>query len=195
MLARAFDPFFTTKRLGMGTGLGLSQVYGFVKQSRGHVSIDSEVGRGTKVTLYLPRSDEVASERAAPTMRLPRGTERIMVVEDDDQVREAVVRQLGSLGYMVTSAVNGAAGLAALRAGEVFDLLLTDVVMPGMINGAALALEARRLLPGVGVLFMSGYPEDAITTKGILNQGATLLSKPFRKADMATAVRAAIDAA
>ena len=87
------------------------------------------------------------------------------------------------------------AGLAALRAGEVFDLLLTDVVMPGMINGAALALEARRLLPGVGVLFMSGYPEDAITTKGILNQGATLLSKPFRKADMATAVRAAIDAA
>lgn len=117
-----------------------------------------------------------------------------MVVGDDDQVR-AVVRQLSSLGYMVTPAANGAAGLAALRTGQIFDLLLTDVVMPGMINGAALALEARRLLPGVGVLFMSGYPEDAITTKGILNQGATLLSKPFRKADKATAVRPAIDAA
>ena len=194
VLAKVFEPFFTTKEVGKGTGLGLSMVYGFVKQSKGHVTIDSGVGRGTKVTLYLPHVEHQVAEAAMPAMRLPRGTERILVVEDDDQVRDAVVRQLASLGYAVTAAANGSAGLILLQAGPGFDLLLTDVVMPGPLNGAALALEARALLPGLSVLFMSGYPEDAITTKGILNQGATLLSKPFRKADLATAVRGAIEA-
>ncbi|MCX7360317.1 MAG: PAS domain S-box protein [Alphaproteobacteria bacterium] len=195
VLAKVFEPFFTTKEVGKGTGLGLSMVYGFVKQSKGHVTIDSEMGRGTTVTLYLPHVDrQAAPEAAMPAMRLPRGTERILVVEDDDQVRDAVVRQLASLGYAVTAAANGSAGLALLQTGPGFDLLLTDVVMPGPMNGAALALAARALLPGLGVLFMSGYPEDAITTKGVLNHGATLLSKPFRKADLATAVRRAIDA-
>ena len=193
VLARVFEPFFTTKDVGKGTGLGLSMVYGFVKQSKGHVEIDSAVGRGTAIRLYLPRSTQDEKVRAArPEVRLARGTERILVVEDEDDVRAIVVEQLASLGYTVAQAANGPEGLTALR-GAAFDLLLTDVVMPGAMDGNSLAAMALALHPGLKVLFMSGYPEDAASSTAILDLGVNLLSKPVRKADLATAVRNAID--
>jgi PAS domain S-box-containing protein len=194
VVARVFEPFFTTKGVGKGTGLGLSMVYGFVKQSRGHITIYSEVGHGTAVKLYLRRCEQQAEEETAkPVATMPGGTERIFVVEDEKQVRAIVVSQLNSLGYTVEQATNGSEGLAALRSGQSYDLLLTDVVMPGPVNGRALADAAIKLHPGLRVLFMSGYSEDAISTLGILHPGVTLLSKPFRKVDLAMAVRRAID--
>jgi len=194
VLAKVFEPFFTTKGPGKGTGLGLSMVYGFMKQSKGHVAIYSEVGHGTSVKLYLPRSDpSAAAEAAMPDASMPSGTERILVVEDEEQVRSIVAHQLTSLGYKVTAAANGSEGLDALRGGPSFDLLLTDVVMPGPINGKALADEATRLSPALRVLFISGYSEDAVSTLGVLNPGVVLLNKPFRKIDLAQAVRRVLD--
>jgi PAS domain S-box-containing protein len=194
VLSKVFEPFFTTKGVGKGTGLGLSMVYGFVRQSKGHVTIYSEVGHGTAIKLYLPRCEQEAGEEAIkPETRMPTGTERILLVEDENQVRAVVFRQLTSLGYTVSQAGDGAEGLAALRAGHSYDLLLTDVVMPGPINGKGLADEATKLYPRLRVLFMSGYSEEAISTLGILNPGIALLNKPFRKIDLAQAVRRAID--
>jgi PAS domain S-box-containing protein len=195
-LSRVFDPFFTTKEVGKGTGLGLSMVYGFIKQSKGHIRIYSEVGLGTTVRLYLPRTSATAETVPEPaTDRMPRGQERIMVVEDDPQVRESVVEQLRSLGYRVVAASGGDAALAMLtEAAEPFDLLLTDVVMPGRLGGKALADEAARRWPGMAIVFMSGYSEDAITHRGQLDPGVRLLTKPFRKHDLATMVRACLDA-
>ena len=193
VLTRAFEPFFTTKEVGKGTGLGLSMVYGFVKQSKGHVAIYSELGHGTVVTLYLPRADRQEEKAVTREFHIPRGTERVLVVEDEDQVRAIVAGQLSSLGYAVAEARNGEAALAKLRAGPAFDLLLTDVIMPGPINGKALAAEAARMCPDMRVLFMSGYSDDAISTLGVLNPGVTLLTKPFRKADLAIAVRHAVE--
>jgi PAS domain S-box-containing protein len=194
VVAKVFEPFFTTKDVGKGTGLGLSMVYGFARQSSGHVKIYSEVGYGTTVKLYLPRDAQDAPlEMQSSVTSMPRGTERILVVEDEEPVRAILVQQLSSLGYDVRQAVNGAEGLEILRSGQACDLLLTDVVMPGPVSGTVLADEARLLLPGLGVLFMSGYSEDAISTLGILNPGVALLNKPFRKVDLALAVRRAID--
>lgn len=193
VLSRAFEPFFTTKEVGKGTGLGLSMVYGFVKQSKGHVAIYSELGHGTVVTLYLPRADRQDEKVVTREFHIPRGTERVLVVEDEEQVRAIVAGQLSSLGYVVAEASNGEAALAKLQAGPAFDLLLTDVIMPGPINGKALAGEAARMYPDMRVLFMSGYSDDAISTLGVLNPGVTLLTKPFRKADLAIAVRHAVE--
>jgi signal transduction histidine kinase/ActR/RegA family two-component response regulator len=193
VLSRAFEPFFTTKEVGKGTGLGLSMVYGFVKQSKGHVAIYSEPGHGTVVTLYLPRADREQEKAVTRELHVPRGTERVLVVEDEDQVRAIVVGQLSSLGYAVTEASNGEAALGKLKASPAFDLLLTDVIMPGPINGQALAREAARIHPDMRVLFMSGYSDDAISTFGVLNPGVTLLTKPFRKTDLAIAVRRAVE--
>lgn len=193
VLSRAFEPFFTTKEVGKGTGLGLSMVYGFVKQSKGHVAIYSEPGHGTVVTLYLPRADREQEKAVTRELHVPRGTERVLVVEDEDQVRAIVVGQLSSLGYAVTEASNGEAALGKLKASPTFDLLLTDVIMPGPINGQALAREAARIHPDMRVLFMSGYSDDAISTFGVLNPGVTLLTKPFRKTDLAIAVRRAVE--
>ena len=195
-LAKVFEPFFTTKEVGKGTGLGLSMVYGFIKQSRGHIRIYSEVGRGTSIKLYLPRSDgeveELAVRDKAPA---PRGSERILVVEDEPQVRASVVQQLQSLGYAVTEASDGTAGIVAFEAArEPFDLLLTDVVMPGPLSGKLLADEAARRWPGTPVVFMSGFTETSSVRHGRLDEGAVLLSKPFRKADLAHIVRQALDA-
>ncbi len=193
---KAFEPFFTTKGVGKGTGLGLSMIYGFVKQSNGHVAIYSEVGRGTVVKLYLPRSRRAAVDQAqTPALEMPRGTERILLVEDEEQVRSVVARQLTSLGYIVTEASNGEAGLQLLNSGLSVDLLLTDVIMPGSLNGKDLATEGCKLHPELRVLFMSGYSEEAISTLGILNRGVTLLSKPFSKSDLALGVRQTLDAA
>jgi nitrogen-specific signal transduction histidine kinase/ActR/RegA family two-component response regulator len=194
-LARATEPFFTTKGVGKGTGLGLSMVYGFIRQSNGHIAIDSEVGRGTTFRLYLPRG---AGEKEEGTVcqqaPIPGGRERILVVEDDPQVRASVVRQLQRLGYTVSQAPDGAVGVAAFEAAtQPYDLLLTDVIMPGPLNGKALADEVARRWPKTRVLFMSGYSEDVITHHGRLDAGVRLLSKPFRMTDLATTIREVFD--
>ncbi len=193
--ARAFEPFFTTKDVGKGTGLGLSMVYGFIKQSNGHLSLYSEVGHGTSVKLFLPRA--VVERQTATVARrapLPGGSERILVVEDNDDVRDGVVRQLQSLGYDVSEAASGSAALGALEAApQPYDLLLTDVIMPGATNGKALADESARRWPGTKIVFMSGYTEDAVIHHGRLDAGVMLLNKPFGKRDLAAIVRRALD--
>ncbi|MCX7361752.1 MAG: response regulator [Alphaproteobacteria bacterium] len=195
VLGKVFEPFFTTKAEGKGSGLGLSMVYGFIRQSHGHVGIESEVGRGTTIKLHLPRAGgRVEADIAARAPAHPRGTERILVVEDDRQVRAGVVAQLKSLGYDVSEAADGVTGLAALSAAAPpVDLLLTDVVMPGGLNGRALADEVIRRRPATRVVFMSGYTQDAIVHNGQLDPGVLLLVKPFRKADLALMVRQALD--
>lgn len=194
-LSRVFDPFFTTKEVGKGTGLGLSMVYGFIKQSNGHIRIYSEVGKGTTVRLYLPRTGAIAETAPEPDSDLmPRGDERILLVEDDPQVRESVVEQLRGLGYDVVEASGGDAALTMLTAATApFDLLLTDVVMPGKLGGKALADEAAQRWPHMAIVFMSGYSEDAITHQGQLDPGVRLLTKPFRKHDLAAMVRKSLD--
>ena len=196
-LGKVFEPFFTTKDVGKGTGLGLSMVYGFIKQSKGDIKITSEVGRGTSIKLYLPCSGEVVQEgpiqTKAPTQR---GTDRILVVEDEPQVRASVVQQLRSLDYMVSEAADGAAGLAAFEAAPTpYDLLLTDVVMPGLMGGKLLADEVARRWPRTKIVFMSGFTETSSARHGRLDEGALLLSKPFRKADLAKIVRQALESA
>jgi len=195
-LSRVFDPFFTTKEVGKGTGLGLSMVHGFITQSKGHIGIESELGRGTAVTIYLPRAMQPpADEHVAAAAALPRGQEEILVVEDEPRVRAAMVEQLQSLGYAVSQAADGSAGIAAFeRAKRPYDLLLTDVVMPG-INGKKLADEVTSRWPRTSVLFVSGFSQDNIVHDGRLDPGAKLLTKPFRKGDLALAVRNALDAA
>ena len=187
VLAKVFEPFFTTKDVGKGSGLGLSMVYGFIKQSGGAIGIKSEVGRGTTVSLYLPRSDKAVELAAAPGAgTLLTGSERILVVEDEPLVREDVARQLRSLGYEVAEAADGAAGLAAFEAAETpYDLLLTDIVMPGPLSGEALAEQVARRWPGTAIAFMSGYAEGG--------RAPSLLTKPFRKHDLATHVRETLD--
>jgi len=189
-----FDPFFTTKEVGKGTGLGLSMVHGFISQSHGHIDIQSELGRGTSVTIHLPRAlGPVVRESLPDSPVLPHGTERILVVDDEAQVGDALVEQLRSLGYAVTRVVDGAAGLAALKGAErPYDLLLTDVVMPGA-GGRKLADEAVALSPATAVLFMSGYSRDDIVQDGRIDPDARLLAKPFHKGDLARAVRDALD--
>jgi PAS domain S-box-containing protein len=194
-LPRVFDPFFTTKEVGKGTGLGLSMVHGFITQSRGHIDIQSQVGRGTTVTIHLPRALGAPVDESLPEPVLPRGSERILVVDDEARVGDAVVEQLRSLGYAVTRAAGGAAGLAAVKgAGQPYDLLLTDVVMPGM-GGRKLADDVTALSPGTAVLFMSGYSRDDIVHDSRIDPGARLLTKPFHKGDLARAVRDALDRA
>lgn len=195
MLTKVFEPFFTTKEVGKGTGLGLSMVYGFIKQSKGHITVYSEGGNGTSIKLYLPRSDGDQENVTAPQrVPMPHGSERILIVEDDAQVRASVVDQLRSLGYAVTEAADGASGLAAFEvASSSYDLLLTDVVMPGSLNGKALANEVKRRWPRTKVVFMSGYTENAIVHHGQLDAGVLLLSKPFRKSDLARILRDALD--
>jgi len=193
ILRRVFEPFFTTKETGKGTGLGLSMVYGFIKQSSGHVEVESEVGKGTTFRIFLPRSLGQPAEEARPASTLPRGSERILVVEDDEPVREAVVQQLRSLGYEVSSAASGVEGLKQIKKGPPYDLLLADVVMPPPLTGKDFADEARRFLPGLRVLFMSGFAENTTVGTGLLASDARPLAKPFRKADIADAVRRALD--
>jgi len=192
---RVFEPFFTTKGVGRGTGLGLSMVYGFAKQTGGTVRIDSEEGRGTSVKLYLPRAEGVVARAAKPSSiaAAPLGRhETILVVEDDALVRGYVIAQLGGLGYRTLVASDGAAALALVDQGAEFDLLFTDVVMPGRMNGRQLAdaVVARR--PGMKVLYTSGYSDDAIVHEGHLDPGLALLKKPYRKAELAQKIREAL---
>jgi signal transduction histidine kinase len=187
---KIFEPFFTTKEIGRGTGLGLSMVYGFVKQSNGHIKVYSETGHGTTMKLYLPRSREEAEKpEAIPAPLLQGGHESILVVEDDALVRNYVMSQIQSLGYRAIAAVNGTEALALLDRGASFDLLFTDVVMPGGMNGRELAAKVRRRRPGTRVLYTSGYTENAIMHHGRLDPGVALLNKPYRLADLARKIR------
>ncbi|MCA1457454.1 PAS domain S-box protein [Bradyrhizobium sp. BRP22] len=194
IIDKVFNPFFTSKGPGKGTGLGLSMVYGFIKQSAGHIKIYSEEGHGTTVRMYLPpATSATATIETAPAAKLEGGNETILVVEDDKLVRDYVLTQLHSLGYVTLDAANAAAALAIARADRPFDLLFTDVIMPGM-NGRQLAEEIRRLKPDVKVLFTSGYTENAIIHHGRLDEGVLLLAKPYRKSDMAIMIRKALGA-
>lgn len=191
-LTRVFDPFFTTKSPGKGSGLGLSMVHGFVNQSRGHVRLSSEPGRGTSVRLYLPRARPAAAEEASPAEDevLEGGSEPVLLVEDDDQVRAHVALQLDLLGYPVTAVPDAAAALDLLRAeGGPFRLLYTDILMPGGMNGIDLARAAQQLRPGLRVLFSSGYAEEAVVEEARQMPRSWFLPKPFRREALARAVR------
>jgi len=189
--ARAFEPFFTTKPDGKGTGLGLAQVFGFVKQSVGHVKIYSEPGEGTTVRIYLPRAIGVSAPgpRMATPLELPHGSATVLVVEDDDGVREIAVAQLRQLGYRVLMAPDG--GTALKIFGEhaaSIDLLLVDVVLPGPFKGRALAETMSAIRPALKILYMSGYTENAIVHHGRLDDGVNLISKPFKREQLARKV-------
>ncbi|MEI4487394.1 response regulator [Frigidibacter sp. MR17.14] len=194
-IARAFEPFFSTKPEGKGSGLGLSMVYGFVKQSGGHVKIYSEPGHGTTVRLYLPRSLEAEDvEVNAPREPVVGGTETVLVVEDDEDVRATVVELFRDLGYRVLKAVDAQSGLAVIESGVPIDLLFTDVVMPGPLKSPEMARKAKERLPRLGVLFTSGYTENSIVHAGRLDAGVDLLSKPYTREDLARKVRSVLAA-
>ncbi|MRI57009.1 response regulator [Methylobacterium sp. DB1607] len=190
-LARAFEPFFTTKEIGRGTGLGLSQIYGFVRQAGGHAQIKSEVGRGTSVELYLPRSDERALERrpegAMPLRRAAAG-EVVLVVEDEPAVLEMATESLAELGYRTLTATQATEALERLSGPERIDILFSDVVMPGGMNGVQLSVEARRLRPGLRVLLTSGYTGTALDGQGVPDD-LPLLSKPYQRDELADKIR------
>lgn len=192
---RAFEPFFTTKEVGRGSGLGLSMVWGFVHQSNGHARIYSEPGEGTVVKLYFPAADKQQIADSTPTtaVDLVGGSERILVVEDDNLVRSFAVAQLSSLGYRCSAAASGAEALELVDGGSSFDLLFTDMVMPGGMNGRQIADAALLRIPKLRVLFTSGYTEDAIIHHGRLDPGVNLLSKPYRRADLAEKIRRVLD--
>ena len=193
ILHNVFDPFFTTKEVGRGTGLGLSMVYGFVKQSHGHVKIYSEEGHGTTVKHYMPEAEgDERPEPREPRLAAESGSESILVVEDDALVRKYVVGQLQSLDYKVTSAENAAEALALIDKGLAIDLLFTDVIMPGPMNGRLLADQAVKRMPSLKVVFTSGYTENAIVHQGRLDNGVLLLTKPYRKSDLAKILRLAL---
>ena len=196
VLKKVFEPFFTTKDVGKGSGLGLSMVYGFAKQSKGHVTIDSEVDFGTTVKLYLPRAPQAVAQEGveceAPAHE--RGSERILVVEDDQSVRKVSVSLLRNQGYEVVEAERGAAAIRQIKSDRPFDLLFVDVVLPGGMNGVEVAEEALRLQPSLKVLYTTGYAENAVVQQGRLDPSATLVNKPYRRAELLDKVRAMLDA-
>ena len=196
VVARAFEPFFTTKDVGKGTGLGLSMVYGFVTQSGGHARIYSEVGIGTVVRLYLPRSmtaPEVADAPPASPAELPTGKETILFVEDDPMVRQHTGRQIVGLGYAIMMAENASEAITLVDDGYVPDLLFTDVVMPGGMNGRQLALKLRERWPELRVLYTSGYAHGQLTIDGESVPSKYVLGKPYRRADLAAKLREVLD--
>jgi PAS domain S-box-containing protein len=192
---KIFEPFFTTKEVGRGTGLGLSMVYGFVKQSGGHIKVYSEEGYGTTFKLYLPRASARAEAiaEASQESAIEGGTETILVVEDDALVRGAVTTRLQNLGYKTLAAANAAEALAIADIGAQFDLLFTDVIMPGTMNGRQLAEEMAKRRTSLKVLFTSGYTENAIIHHGRLDPGVLLLAKPYRNMELARMLRSALD--
>ncbi|MBV8684318.1 MAG: response regulator [Caulobacteraceae bacterium] len=191
VIARVFDPFFTTKPEGEGTGLGLSMVHGFVKQSGGHISVYSEVGHGTTVRIYLPRSREKEDipVDVAEGSAVVGGSEVILLVEDDDDVRATTAELLIDLGYRVLKARDAAEAMAILESGASIDLLFTDVVMPGELAPRDLARRAQQRLPGLPVLFTSGYTDNAIVHGGRLDDGVELISKPYMRDELARKLR------
>jgi PAS domain S-box-containing protein len=196
-LERVFEPFFTTKGVGKGTGLGLSQVYGFVRQSSGHIRIYSEVGEGTTVKIYLPRMSGQDLQPEEPQRNAGDlgaiGTETILVVEDDDALRAYTTESLRDFGYQVLEAADGPSALRILERSDGVDLLFTDVVMPGGLNGRQLANEALRLVPGLKVLFTTGYTRNAIVHHGRLDSDVNLIGKPFSLQQLGRKVREVLD--
>ncbi|WP_128925440.1 CHASE3 domain-containing protein [Bradyrhizobium guangxiense] len=190
---KAFEPFFTTKEVGKGSGLGLSMVYGFVKQSGGHIKIYSEEGHGTTIKLYLPPGEGMTDATAVATPQAEGGAETIFVVEDDALVRNFVTAQLQSLGYKTVAAPDGKAALELIDAGQPFDLLFTDVVIPGGMSGRDLADEVAKRRPGLKVLYTSGYTDNAIVHHGKLDDGVLLLTKPYRRNQLAEMIRKALE--
>jgi len=181
--------------VGKGSGLGLSMVYGFVKQSNGHIKIYSEEGHGTTVKLYLPQAAGVADDVLAAGTGIcvgEHGDESILIVEDDALVREYVVTQIGRLGYDTLAASNAAEALAIINGPERIDLLFTDVIIPGGMNGRQIAIEALKRRPGLKVLYTSGYTENAIVHHGRLDAGVLLLAKPYLSSDLARMIRTAL---
>jgi CheY-like chemotaxis protein len=190
-----FEPFFSTKEVGKGTGLGLSMVYGFVKQSNGHIKVYSEEGQGTTFRIYLPKGGGMdAGQSAGLAAETPPvgGNETILVVEDDPLVRATVISQLRGLGYRTISAAGPREALAVVEGGAAFDLLFTDMVMPGPMNGRQLADDIATKRLAVKVLYTSGYSDEAVVHQGRLDPGVLLLAKPYRKADLARMVRLAL---
>ena len=193
---KAFEPFFTTKEIGQGTGLGLSQVYGFIKQSGGHVKIYSELGQGTSVKLYLPR---LLSEAAAASKPMQTGNmlvsadhQTVLVVEDDDGVRANSVEILGELGYQVLQAADGPSALKILEANANIQLLFTDIGLPGGMNGCDLANIVRRYYPAIKIVFTSGYAQNILAHQGYLTSDVTLLLKPFTYAELGRVLQKAL---
>jgi PAS domain S-box-containing protein len=197
VIARAFEPFFTTKATGKGTGLGLSMIYGFAKQSGGHLKIYSEVGHGTTIRLYLPRHRMEAAPATIVTTKtqphLAGGRETILVVEDEPMVRGLVTQRLLELGYRILESADGAGALRILESPEAIDLLLTDVVLPGALTGRELADAAIQLRPKLKVIFSSGYTQNSIDHQGKLDPGVQFLPKPFRRDELAAKVREVLD--
>jgi signal transduction histidine kinase len=193
ILNKVFEPFFTTKDVDKGTGLGLSMVYGFVKQSNGHIKIYSEEGHGTTIRIYLPRAAGVANPAVAESPPvLEGGRETILVVEDDNLVRTFVVSQIQSLGYLTLAAVNAAEAMAVIDGPQAIDLLFTDMIMPGSMNGRQLAAAALKRRASLRILYTSGYSNEAIIHHGQLDAGVLLLAKPYRKSDLARMIRTAL---
>jgi CheY-like chemotaxis protein len=197
VIEKAFEPFFTTKKLGEGTGLGLSQVYGFVKQSGGHIKIYSEPGEGTTVRIYFPRAPLPTRtrepRRAQPQERELGGRETILVVEDDSDVRAYTTEILRELGYRVLEAHEGDTALGFLASEPEIELLFTDIGLPGPFNGRQLSDEARKIRPDVKVLFTTGYAQNAIIHHGRLDPGVQLIVKPFSFAGLAAKIRQILD--
>jgi two-component system cell cycle sensor histidine kinase/response regulator CckA len=193
-LARVFEPFFTTKEMGRGTGLGLATVYGIVKQSEGSIWAYSEPGQGTTFKVYLPRADDAAVEApaAGASAGAPVGTERVLVVEDEEALRSLVVEMLTCQGYEVVAATSPLAALDAAMSGASFDLMVTDLVMPGM-SGRELADRVTAGCAGMKVLFMSGYTDDVVTRRGLMEERMAFLQKPFGLEELARKVREVLD--
>jgi CheY-like chemotaxis protein len=192
--ARAFEPFFTTKEVGKGTGLGLSQVYGFIKQSDGHVTIESKPGAGTTFCLYLPRCDQVKSAADGPDLAAgapPTGSETVLVVEDNPEVLELAVTAITDLGYRVLTAADGPSAMTIIRRGDDIDLLFSDVVMPGGMNGFDLISKARRVRDGLKAVVTSGYAN--VHRPGTDRPDVPVLLKPYRRGELATCIRRALD--
>jgi CheY-like chemotaxis protein len=197
--ARAFDPFYTTKPVGKGTGLGLSMIYGFAKQSNGQTRIYSEVGRGTTVKIYLPRhhekGEEPSEDEATPDTPRAKAGETVLVVDDEPTIRMLVGDTLAELGYETIEAADGAAGLKVLRSSTKIDLLITDVGLPGGMNGKQLADAARAIRSQLKVLFITGYAENAAVSNGRLDPGMHVLSKPFPMDKLSATIRSIIESA
>jgi CheY-like chemotaxis protein len=193
VISRVFEPFFTTKDKGKGTGLGLAMVYGFIKQTGGHVNIYSEVDIGTTVKMYLSRADAVVSEIETLQDLEPKSVgETILLVEDDILVRTYASGMLNSLGYKVIEAGDGRTAYEMIKSGQAFDLLFTDVVMPGGMTGKQLADKARLIRPDLKVLYTSGYTESVSLNEGRLDSGELLLSKPYKLSELAQKIRLAL---
>jgi CheY-like chemotaxis protein len=196
VIARAFDPFFTTKAIGQGTGLGLSMIYGFVRQSGGDVKIDSSIDRGTSIRLFLPRhKGRIQVQDTKPDLsdeHISNEGEVVVVIDDEPVVRGLIVDVLEELGYRALEAADGPSGLALINATQHIDLLVTDIGLPGL-NGRQVADAARSHRPGLKVLFMTGYADAAVAAKGFMETGMSMITKPFAMEDLASRIRRIIE--